>query len=116
MIIVKRDLIIFFKVLKNDVKIVEPHNSENSSAIELSRNTRNALITSSNYFKPTISERVSEKDMNLFKYRSCGDLQRVSQTKRTNLRAFCNFMKDPECHLSVDSPVSQTGAGNGHIW
>lgn len=102
--IVKRDLINFFKVLKDDIKIVEPYLSENPrincSDIELSRNTRNAVMTSSSYFKPTISERISERDMNLFRYRTCGDLQRIPQAKRTNVKTFCNYMKDPECHLN----------------
>ena len=57
-------------------------------------------MTSSNYFKPTSSERISEKDMNLFRYRTCGDLQRIPQAKRANVKTFCTFMKDPECHIN----------------
>ena len=81
--LVKRNLINFFKVIKEDFKIVEPFvkdecvtDSNSYEVLSNARNTRNAVLTNSSYFKPTIDEKISGIDINLFRFRSCGDLQK----------------------------------------
>ena len=99
--LVKRNLISFHKVLKEESKIVEPFKKVNSyELLSNARNTRNAVLTSSNYFKPIVEEKLSGEDSNLFRYRSCGDLLRIPPHTRIDTKTFVKYLNDPECHLN----------------
>ena len=99
--LVKRNLISFHKVLKEESKIVEPFKKVNSyELLSNARNTRNAVLTSSNYFKPIVEEKISGEDSNLFRYRSCGDLLRIPPHTRIDTKTFVKYLNDPECHLN----------------
>ena len=62
--------------------------------------SRNAVLTSSNYFKPIVEEKISGEESNLFRYRSCGDLLRIPPHMRIDTKTFVKYLSDPECHLN----------------